>query len=129
MNEMVLEIAADSRLACWWRTADGTSSAQKDSPYRGADAGEILDEGAKMDNARVPLHSPASLEAAAGRYARRDGVSPNRFVSTAAARKAGGVDAEEFLREHGAGDDRERAVAFLRAAPDMPPSPADERTD
>ena len=82
-----------------------------------------------MNKARVSLHLPASLKAAAERFARRDGVSLNRFISTAVAQKVGAVDAEEFLRKRDAGGDRERAIVFLRTAPDVPPSPNDERMD
>ena len=82
-----------------------------------------------MNKARVSLHLPASLKAAAEEFARRDGVSLNQFISTAVAQKVGAVDAVEFLRKRGAGGDRERAIAFLRAVPDVPPSPDDDRMD
>lgn len=82
-----------------------------------------------MNKARVSLHLPASLEAAAEEYARRDGVSLNQFISTAVAQKVGAVEAAEFFRRHGASGDRERALGVLRAAPDMPPAADDERMD
>ena len=82
-----------------------------------------------MNKARVSLHLPASLKAAAEDFARRDGVSLNRFISTAVAQKVGAVEAAEFFRERGAGDDRQRAIPFLRDAPDVPPIPDDERMD
>ena len=82
-----------------------------------------------MNKARVSLHLPISLKAAAEEFARLDGVSLNQFISTAVAQKVGAVDAAEFFRRRGAGGDRERAIAFLRASPDMSPAPEDERMD
>ena len=82
-----------------------------------------------MNKARVSLHLPASLKAAAEEHARRDGVSLDLFISTAVARKVGAVEAAEFFRRRGASGDRERALGFLRAAPDMPPAADDERMD
>ena len=82
-----------------------------------------------MNKARVSLHLPASLKAAAEEYARRDGVSLKQFISTAVAQKVSAVEAAEFFRRRGAGGDRERALGFLRDAPDMPPAAGDERMD
>ena len=82
-----------------------------------------------MNKARVSLHLPASLKAAAEDFARRDGVSLNQFISTAVAQKVGAVDAADFFRKRGAGGDRQRAMRFLRDAPDVPPIPDDERMD
>ncbi len=82
-----------------------------------------------MNKARVSLHLPASLKAAAEDFARRDSVSLNQFISTAVARKVGAVEAADFFRKRGADGDRQRAVGFLRAVPDMPPIPDDERLD
>ncbi|MDD9982052.1 MAG: hypothetical protein OXU81_11955 [Gammaproteobacteria bacterium] len=56
-------------------------------------------------------------------------MSLNQFISTAVARKVGAVEAVEFFRKRGAGGDWERALGFLRAAPDMPPAADDERMD
>ena len=81
-----------------------------------------------MNEARVSLHLPASIEAAAEIPARRDGVSLNQCISTAVARKVGAVEAAEFFRRRGAAGDRERAVGFVRGAPDAPPIPGDERS-
>lgn len=43
-----------------------------------------------MNKARVSLNLPASLKAAAERYAQRDGVSLNQFISVAVADSGGG---------------------------------------
>ena len=82
-----------------------------------------------MNKARVSLHLPASHKAAAEEFARRDGVSLNQFISTAVARKVGAVEAAAFFRRRGAAGDRERALGFLRDAPDLPPAQSDERID
>lgn len=78
--------------------------------------------------ARVSLNLPASLKAAAERYAERDGVSLNQFISVALAEKIGAQDAAAFLTRRAAGGDPARAVAFLRGAPDAPPVDGDEIT-
>ena len=82
-----------------------------------------------MNKARVSLHLPASLKTAAEDFARRDGVSLNQFISTAVAQKVGAVEAADFFRKRGADGDRQRAIDFLRGAPDVPPIPDDERMD
>ena len=82
-----------------------------------------------MNKARVSLHLPASLKAAAEDFARRDGVSLNQFISTAVAQKVGAVDAADFFRKRGAGGDLQRAIGLLGAVPDVPPTPDDERLD
>ena len=82
-----------------------------------------------MNTARVSLHLPASLKAAAEEFTRRDGVSLNQFISTAVAQKVGAVEAADFFRKRGADGDRQRAIGFLGAVPDVPPIPDDERLD
>ena len=82
-----------------------------------------------MNKARVSLHLPASLKTAAEDFARRDGVSLNQFISTAVAQKVGAVEAADFFRKRGADGDRQRAIDFLRGAPDVPPIPDGERLD
>lgn len=69
--------------------------------------------------ARVSLNLPASLKAAAERYARRDGVSLNQFIATALAEKVGAQGAAAFFAERGRGGNAASAIAFLRTAPDV----------
>ena len=69
--------------------------------------------------ARVSLNLPASLRAAAERYARRDGVSLNQFIATALAEKIGARGAAAFFAERGHGGDAASAIGFLRTAPDV----------
>lgn len=74
---------------------------------------------------RVSLNLPASLKAAAERYAQRDGVSLNQFISMALAEKVGAQGAAEFFAERAAGGDTQAAIAFLRNAPDIEPEESD----
>ena len=69
--------------------------------------------------ARVSRNLPASLKAAAERYARRDGVSLNQFIATALAEKVGAQRAAAFFAERGRGGDAASAIGLLRAAPDI----------
>lgn len=78
-----------------------------------------------MTKARVSLNLPASLKAAAEGYAERDGVSLNQFIALALAEKVGALGATDFFSKRAAGSDRARALAFLRAAPDVP-APAED---
>ena len=75
--------------------------------------------------ARVSLNLPASLKSAAERYAERDGVSLNQFISMALAEKVGAQGAAEFFAKRGEGGDAASAIAFLRRAPDVEPEPVD----
>ncbi len=75
--------------------------------------------------ARVSLNLPASLRAAAERYARRDGVSLNQFIATALAEKIGAQGVAAFFAERARGGNSAAAVAFLRSAPDVPPADED----
>ena len=75
--------------------------------------------------ARVSLNLLASLKAAAERYARRDGVSLNRFIATALAEKVGAQGAAAFFAGRGSGGHAAAAVAFLRSAPDREPDDGD----
>ena len=78
-----------------------------------------------MNGARVSLKLPASLKTAAERFAKRDGVSLNHFISAAVAEKVGAAGAVEFFEKRGRGGRRDRAIALLRAAPDTPPPPSE----
>lgn len=78
--------------------------------------------------ARVSLNLPNSLKAAAERYAARDGVSLNQFISVALAEKIGAQDAAAFFERRAAEGDPARTADFLRVAPDAPPLEGDEIT-
>lgn len=75
--------------------------------------------------ARVSLNLPASLKAAAEKYAERDGVSLNQFISVALAEKVGAQGAAAFFARRGKGGSKKAAVSFLAGAPDVEPEAAD----
>lgn len=74
---------------------------------------------------RVSLNLPASLKSAAERYAERDGVSLNQFISMALAEKVGAQGAAEFFAKRAKGGDAASAIAFLKNAPDVEPDAND----
>ena len=78
------------------------------------------------DTMIVGAYCHPSLKAAAERYAQRDGVSLNQFISMAVAEKVGAAGAVEFFEKRSAGGKPERALAFLAVAPDRPPLAGDE---
>ena len=67
---------------------------------------------------RVTLTLPPSLKRAAQDFARKDGVSLNRYVARAVAEKIGAGGAAAFFAEQGKGGDPERAIAFLEGRPE-----------
>ena len=73
-----------------------------------------------------PLKLPRSVEAAAARLAREDGVSLNQWIATAVAEKIGAVEATaDFLRRRAGGATAEDLLRALAAAPDTPPAEGD----
>lgn len=81
-----------------------------------------------MSKATYPLKLPASIKAAAARLAREDGVSLNQWIASAVAQKVGVVEtASAFLRRRAGRAKPKDLLAFLAAAPDVPPQPGDER--
>ena len=82
---------------------------------------------AKVRRTSVALELPASIEAAAARLAKEDGVSLNQWIASAVAQKVGAVETAASFFEKRAGDAKlEDLRVFLRAAPDMPPAQEDE---
>lgn len=78
--------------------------------------------------ARVSLNLPASLKAAAERFAERDGVSLNQFISVALAEKVGAQGAAAFFEKRAQGGSAASAVDFLAGSPDVPPGDLDVPT-
>ena len=62
---------------------------------------------------RVTLTLPPSMKRAAQDFARKEGVSLNRYVARAVAEKIGAGGAAAFFAERGKGGDVEWAVGFL----------------
>ena len=80
-----------------------------------------------MSKATDPLKLPASVEAAAARLAREDGVSLNQWIAAAVAQKVGAVQtATEFFRRRAGNARPEDLHALLCLAPDRAPDPGDE---
>lgn len=70
---------------------------------------------------------PKSLESAARRLAKEDGVSLSHWVSLAVAQKIGAVEsAAEFLKRRAKGANGQGLLKHLDQAPDVPPQPGDE---
>ena len=75
--------------------------------------------------ARVSLNLPASLKAAAEKFAERDGVSLNQFISVALAEKVGAQGAVAFFENRAQGGSAASAVEFLAGSPDVDPDVPD----
>ena len=71
----------------------------------------------------VPDSLVESLEAAA----KKEGVSVHQFVVTAAAEKLASEKTVDFLKERAAHGNRKAFEAYLKAVPDVPPMPGDEK--
>jgi hypothetical protein len=73
-----------------------------------------------------PLRLPASIKAAAGELARRDGVSLNQFIATAVAEKVSAMTTAEFFRVRAVRADRAKFDAVMARAGTLPPREGDE---
>ena len=74
-----------------------------------------------------PLRLPPSLKAEAERLARREGVSLNRFITSAVAERVGALRAANYFQERAARADRAKFNEVLaRAGRGNPPVPGDE---
>jgi hypothetical protein len=80
-----------------------------------------------MSNETYPLKLPASLNSAAARLAKEDGVSLNQWIASAVAQKVGAVEtAAAFSRERDGDAKPEDLQLVLAMAPDRPADPGDE---
>ena len=80
-----------------------------------------------MSKGTYPLKLPQSINRAAERLAKEDGVSLNQWISVAVAQKVGVVEtAAELLGNRAGNATPEDLRKFLAAAPDVPPMPGDE---
>jgi hypothetical protein len=80
-----------------------------------------------VSRATYPLKLPASVQEAATRLARADGVSLNQWIASAVAQKVGAVETAAFFERRSGEARPEGLLPFLRSAPDRPPEPGDER--
>ena len=79
-----------------------------------------------MSKEAFVLDLPASVEAAAARLAREDGVSLEQWIVAAGALKGGGVYTAMFFERRAGSARPEDLHAILALAPDRPPDPGDE---
>ncbi len=74
-----------------------------------------------------PLKLPHSIEQAAERLAKPDGVSPNQWFSVAVGQQGSVVaDTADFFRNRAGTAKAADLKAILDRAPDVPPMPEDE---
>jgi predicted DNA-binding ribbon-helix-helix protein len=75
----------------------------------------------------VTLELPDYLHRSLEQLARHHGLSVQQLLVSAAAEKASALDAGSLLRDEAARGRREDFDAYLRAVPDVPPVPGDEK--
>ena len=73
----------------------------------------------------LSLRLPESLHNQLRRLAKREGVSINQFVASAAAEKVAALMTEQYLEERARRGSRERFREVLARIPDVPPLPED----
>ena len=74
----------------------------------------------------LTIRLPNSVHESIKALARKDGISVNQFIASAAAEKMASFQTLDFLRQEAALGKREHFDAFLKAAPDTAPLPGDE---
>jgi len=74
----------------------------------------------------LTIRLPASLHQNIKELAKREGMSVNQFIASAAAEKMASVLTVEFLRKEAAAGRREDFERFLGAVPDVPPVDGDD---
>jgi len=80
-----------------------------------------------MSKATYPLKLPASVKAAAARFAKEDGASLNQWIAADVARKVGAVETAAAFFRGRAGEARPGDLhAVLALVPDRAPDSGDE---
>ena len=74
----------------------------------------------------LTIHLPDSIRAEAESLSRRDGISLEQFLATAAAEKVSALKTVDFLREEAAQGSKEDWDFVLSRVPAHPPLPGDE---
>jgi uncharacterized protein (DUF1778 family) len=74
----------------------------------------------------LTIRLPESLHQNIKELARREGISVNQFIASAAAEKMASVLTIDYLRREAALGRREEFERFLTSVPDRPPLPGDE---
>ena len=73
----------------------------------------------------LSLRLPESLHNQLRRLAKREGISINQFVASAAAEKVAALMTEQYLEARARRGSRERFRDVLARIPDVPPLPED----
>ncbi len=74
----------------------------------------------------LTIRLPNSVHESIKELARRDGISVNQFIASAAAEKMASVQTLDYLRREGALGKRKDFEKFLKLVPDTPPQAGDE---
>jgi uncharacterized protein (DUF1778 family) len=75
----------------------------------------------------ISIRLPESLHEGIREAARREGISINQFIASAAGEKLAAWATEEHLARRARRGDRSRFEAALGTVPDREPEPGDER--
>ncbi len=74
----------------------------------------------------LTIRLPNSVHESIKALARKDGISVNQFIASAAAEKMASFQTLDYLRQEAALGKREHFEAFLNAVPDVAPEPGDD---
>lgn len=74
----------------------------------------------------LTIRLPNSVHESIKALARKDGISVNQFIASAAAEKMASFQTLEYLRQEAALGKRQHFDAYLKAVPDTTPLPGDE---
>jgi hypothetical protein len=74
----------------------------------------------------LTIRLPNSVHESIKLLARKDGISVNQFIASAAAEKMASFQTLDFLRREAALGKREDFEQFLKLVPDVPPLAGDE---
>lgn len=76
----------------------------------------------------LTIRLPNSVHESIKELARKDGISVNQFIASAAAEKMASLQTLAYLRSEAAQGRREDFEALLRLVPDVPAQPDDDWT-
>ena len=77
----------------------------------------------------ITIRLPNSVHESIKQLARKDGISVNQFIASAAAEKMASFQTLDYLRREAALGSREDFDKFLALVPDVPAQAGDELTD
>jgi len=76
----------------------------------------------------ITIRLPNSVHESIKELARKDGISVNQFIASAAAEKMASFQTLDYLRSEAAHGKRSDFDKLLKLVPDVPASAGDERT-